>query len=233
MRGDFLLTEKTGYKDMAISVIKESKILPKDELLKIKGLSKELQNTFDTVQMFRTRTEMETSILNDFKHPTPDSKYWQAVREQNTMFNELVFLSYDYRKTCVELEMLKREIEEEKRYFPQQLLTIEKEKKEFVLLMQERTAIARIKEIIEWSDIKAKLLPNMTASLTDVGEHQLISYTLQWINELSAITDITPTVEVNNVNGKLGKALELCKEKGVLEQVLSLVSYDMRQQLSR
>ena len=48
-------------------------------------------------------TEVPVSVLNDIKFPTPAAKYWQAMREQNVMFQELVMLSYEYRKNLVEI----------------------------------------------------------------------------------------------------------------------------------
>jgi hypothetical protein len=40
-------------------------------------------HAFHHVQMYRTQTEMEISVLSDVHFPTPDSKYWQTVREMN------------------------------------------------------------------------------------------------------------------------------------------------------
>ena len=54
--------------------------------------------------MFRTETEMRISVLNDLKHPTPGAKYWQAVREQNVFFEQMIFLSFDYRENDIEIK---------------------------------------------------------------------------------------------------------------------------------
>ena len=52
--------------------------------------------------MFRTKTEMEFSVLNDAKYPTNAAKYWQCVREQNTHIENLMHLSFDARKNDIE-----------------------------------------------------------------------------------------------------------------------------------
>ena len=38
-------------------------------------------------------SEMEISVLDIMKHPTSESRYWQSMREQNVIFQELVMLS--------------------------------------------------------------------------------------------------------------------------------------------
>ena len=90
-------------------------ILSKDEVADFKKMKSELQDTWIKKQMFRTETEMRISVLNDLKHPTPAAKYWQAVREQNVMFEQMVFLSFDYRKNEVEIKKLEKKNRTRKR----------------------------------------------------------------------------------------------------------------------
>ena len=93
-------------------IIKSSDILTELDLSRLKSIKgQELVENFKKVSSFRTRTEMEVSVLNDLKFPSPASKYWQSVREQNVMFTELANLSYEYRKKLVEIKILKRDIE--------------------------------------------------------------------------------------------------------------------------
>jgi hypothetical protein len=204
----------------SLSIIESSKILKQEDLQQLSGLREELQDMFLNVQIFRTRTEMETSILNDLKHPTPDSKYWQAMREQNVMFQELVMLSYEYRKNQVEIKILERKLLSETDALERELLQIEVEKKQFIGINQERTAKDRIREIHDWHEIKEKLKPEMAASLTDVDEHQLISYTIRWINQLLGMSESTSISERNNLLGQLDKGLKLCRQKGCIDKVL-------------
>jgi hypothetical protein len=206
----------------SLSIIESSKILKQEDLKQLSALSGELQDMFLNVQMFRTRTEMETSVLNDLKHPTPDSKYWQSMREQNVMFQELVMLSYEYRKNQVEIKILEQKINAEPDELERELLQIELEKKQFIGINQERTAKDRIREIQEWHEIKESLKPNMAASLTDVNEHQLLSYTARWINQLMGMSENTSISEKNNLLGQLDKGLKLCKERGCMEKLYSL-----------
>src|SRR3972149_7797975 len=95
---------KEKYEQNSLKIINESQILTKEDFDIVSNLKEELKDVFLHSQVFRTRTEMEVSVLNDVKFPTADSKYWQSVREQNVMFHELVMLSYDYRKNIVEVK---------------------------------------------------------------------------------------------------------------------------------
>jgi hypothetical protein len=213
-----------NFNTQSLSIIESSQILKADDFLVLSELKSELQDTFLNVQIFRTRTEMEVSILNDLKHPTPDSKYWQAMREQNVMFQELVMLSYEYRKNQVEIKILERKLALESDDLEKELLQIEIEKKQFIGINQERTAKDRIRELREWHEIKESLKPDMTASLTDVNEHQLVSYTLRWINQLSGLSENTSISERNNLLGQLDKGIKLCKQKGCMTKVLKQIS---------
>jgi hypothetical protein len=203
----------------SLSIIESSKILKQEDLQQLSALSGELQDTFLNTQMFRTRTEMEASVLNDLKHPTADSKYWQSMREQNVMFHELVMLSYEYRKNQVEIKILERDITDESDELKRELLQIEIEKKQFIGINQERTAKDRIREIQEWHEIKESLVPLMECDTTDVNTHQLYGYTLRWINQLQGLSESASISERNNLLGQLQKGLRLCRERGIIDKV--------------
>jgi hypothetical protein len=203
----------------SLSIIESSKILRQEDLQQLSALSGELQDTFLNTQMFRTRTEMEASVLNDLKHPTADSKYWQSMREQNVMFHELVMLSYEYRKNQVEIQILERDIADELDELKRELLQIEIEKKQFIGINQERTAKDRIREIGEWHEIKESLKPLMECDTADVNAHQLYGYTIRWINQLQGLSESTSISERNNLLGQLQKGLRLCREQGLIDKV--------------
>ncbi len=224
---------QNNYKKLSLDIVKSSNILEGGDFQCLLELKDELRDVFLHSQVFRTRTEMEVSVLNDVKHPTPDSKYWQSVREQNVMFQELVMLSYEYRKNLVEIKKLKRDIEKEKDKLEKELLQIESEKKTFISCNMERTAKDRIREIKEWHQIKQKLLPEMKYSLKDCDEHQLISYTKRWINQFMVMGDKGSPSEKANLIGQLDKGLKVCKEKGLLDKVLPENSHERKKLLNK
>ncbi len=208
-----------NYNITTLNMLRDSAILESGDFEVLDDIKDELYDVFLHSQVFRTRTEMEVSVLNDLKFPTPDSKYWQSVREQNVMFHELVMLSYEYRKNLVEVKQLERKVESETDDLEIELLTIEIEKKKFISLNQTKTAKDRIREIKEWHTIKENLVPDMSSSLVDCDEHQLISYTKRFIGQYMAMQEGSPSERANLI-GQLDKALKICKEKGLLKKVL-------------
>lgn len=209
-----------SYKKTTLSIIKKSGILEDNEFNSLDDLKDELKDTFLHCQVFRTRTEMEASVLNDLKFPTPDAKYWQSVREQNVMFHELVMLSYEYRKNIIEIEKLKENIGKMNNEYDEALNNLEIEKMEYLALNQTRTAQDRIREIKEWHDIKKKLKPDMKYSLEDCDEHQIVSYTKRWIGQFMAMKEKGSPSERANLIGQLDKGLKICEQKGILDKVL-------------
>jgi len=212
-------------KDLSVKlpfrIIHSSDVLSKVDFHDLESMTDELQDTFLKSQVFRTRTEAEISVLNDVKFPTPASKYWQSVREQNVMFHELVMLSYEYRKNLVEIRKLLRDLDEEKDPLEKELKEIEIEKLQFISKNQERVAKHRIREIKMWSEIKAREAGKMSEKeLENVDNHQLISYTKRFVNQaLIMKLDGSPS-ERNNLLGQLETGLRTCRKKGLLDEVL-------------
>ena len=226
------ITDKE-YASIALDIVSGSEILKREDLKVIEDLKDELTDVFLHTQIFRTRTEMEVSVLNDLKFPTPDAKYWQAVREQNVMFQELVLLSYDYRKKLVEIKRLQRKLGKEKDSLEREDIKIDLEKAFFQLKNMERVAKDRIREIKEWHKIKKELLPSVEYSLKDVNEHQLVSYTKEFIQQYLVAGDRLSYDEKRNLVGKLKSALKVCEERGLLEGVLPENKYQAERLLKK
>jgi len=102
----------TSYHEHTLAVIRNADILPADELQLLYRLAPEMEDTWQKRQVWRTDTEARVSVLNDLKHPTNASKYWQAVREQAVFVDQLVHLCYDYEAKQTERDALRAEAEE-------------------------------------------------------------------------------------------------------------------------
>ena len=85
-------------------------VLGNDDAKAVAVLRDELVDNWKKKQIFRTETEMRISVLNDAKHPTDASKYWQSVREMSAMFDALMGLSFDLRKNDLKQEKLQIKI---------------------------------------------------------------------------------------------------------------------------
>ena len=221
----------TEYQDTSLGIIEASSILNTADLLKIQGMKDELLDVFEKAQTFRTPTEMRIAVLDDIRHPTPDSKYWQSVREQNVMFQELVLLSYEYRKNAIEIKKLQRDLNYEVDNLESELLQVEIEKKTFIGKNQERTANGRIQEILEWHVIKEDLMPQLAAGIEDVDKHQLISYATAWIGQSIVMGSGGSPSERINQQSKLRAAINRCIELDVLDTVLDYFPDQIRDQI--
>ena len=209
-----------------LELIKNSGILKEQDFSYINSISEELKDTFCNVQMFRTPTEMRISVLNDIKFPSADSKYWQSIREQNTMYSELINLSYEYRKLLININKLNRKLSFETDDIEQELIKIDIEQSNWLLLNMQKTAKARIDEIKEWSYIKKELEKDMIYSKTDVNEHQLLSYAARFINQSKVMTDNITLGEKQNLFGQLQTSLNEIKKRNLTDKFLSLFNDD-------
>ena len=108
------MAEKQETKDLTITDDLKPilSVLKEEDAKAVVALKEELTDTWTKKQIFRTETEMRISVLNDGKHPTQASKYWQSVREQNAMFEALMGLSFDLRRNQVERLRLERKLEQ-------------------------------------------------------------------------------------------------------------------------
>ena len=211
------MSEKRNIKDL---VDKESdnlhNILDPNDVTDFKGMVEELRDTWTKKQIFRTETEMRFSVLNDMKYPTKASKYWQCVREQNVYLENLMSLSFDYRRTEVKLKRLKQKLAEETDELKKELIQIDIDEKTYAKANMELTAKDRMREIRLWSKLK-KEVDDGTFDKQDVNQHQLESYHKIMINRKNTLTPGSSQPEVFNVLGQLETIERVKKEKAQLE----------------
>ena len=189
-------------------------LLDKSQASEFKKMVPELQDTWVKKQMFRTETEMRFSVLSDNKYGTNAAKYWQSVREQNTHFENLMRLSFDYRKNDVEIKKLQREIKKEKDLLEKELKQVELEEKLYDRVSMELTARARMKEISTWSKLKKEFHDGKFDD-RDVNTHQAESYTHQLEQKKATLTPGSSQPEVFNVLGQL-ETLKRVRQSGEL-----------------
>jgi len=177
------------YTKLGVNKIRDIDILESSDLTTISNLSKELQRVFEVKQVWRTETEMRYSVLNDVSFPTPASKYWQCVREQDVFFSNLVQLSCDYQKTQGELELLEIEYDEikgqsKKAKAQRKIKDAEIKQKQFTLMSMRLQAHDRVREIDLWEKLKQEQMNKDDFDINDVDKHQRESYRKRWEEEM-------------------------------------------------
>ena len=203
-----------------LEIIKSTSILKDADFAFLSTVADELRDTMEKRQIFRTETEMEVSVLNDIKHPTNASKYWQAVREQAVMFENLVAASFDYRRNEVQIKRLEKKLAEATDEFDREDAQIDLDECIFKRANMESTAKDRIREIRLWSQIKGEL-DDGSFDTTDVNTHQLVSYAQRFILQASNAPADMPVAEANNLKGQLVTAVKELEQRGALNEVLA------------
>ena len=180
-------------------------VLKKEDAQAVVALREELTDTWTKKQIFRTETEMRISVLNDGKHPTQASKYWQSVREQNAMFEALMGLSFDLRRNQIKRMKLERKLEAAINSgddLKQMELQIDLDENLYGRANMEQTAHDRVRELNTWSKIKAELEDGSFDS-QNVNSHQAESYRLALTNRVKALGPNAGPAEVVNALGPL------------------------------
>ena len=191
-------------------------LLDPEDVSKFKELTGELRDTWTKKQMFRTQTEMEFSVLNDAKYPTKAAKYWQCVREQNVFLENLMTLSFEYRRNEVKIKRLEKKLAEETDPLKQELHQIDLDEKIYSRAGMQLVARDRMREIKLWSMYKKKY-DDGSFDTKDVNKHQLESYHLTMKNKAETLTQGSSQPEVFNVLGQLQSIERIKKDHEQIE----------------
>jgi hypothetical protein len=176
----------------------------------------ELRDTWTKKQIFRTETEARISVLQDAKYPTVSSKYWQCVREQNVFLENLMSLSFDYRRNDAKIKWLQKKLETETDEYKLECFKIDLDEKIYAQANMELVARDRMREINMWSNLK-KEFDDGSFDTKNVNTHQLESYHQIMKNKAETLTSGSSQPEVFNVLGQLQTIERVKKELGLLK----------------
>ena len=206
---------KENYKQL---IEKESEnlnnLLEIEELKDLKEMTSELKDTWTKKQVFRTETEARFSVLQDNRYTTPAAKYWQCVREQASYIDNLMVLSFEYRRNQAKINKLEEQIETEKDKHEKVNFEIDLDECRFSKASMERTAHHRMREIKMWSKLK-KEFNDGSFNTEDVNQHQLESYGRQYAIKAKNLTENSDEADKFNVLGQL-ESLQRIKKSGEL-----------------
>jgi hypothetical protein len=222
--------EKDMKKDVKDIIKKEeihlNNLLEPQDLTDFKGMVDELRDTWTKKQMFRTETEARFSVLQDNRYPTKAAKYWQCVREQSSYLDNLMNLSFDYRRNDAKIKWLEGKIDKEEDEYKATKYQIDLDECKFGKASMEKVARHRMREIKMWSGLK-KEFNDGSFNDKDVNQHQLESYGLQYHEKAKTLNANSSESEVFNVMGQL-QSLQRIKKSGELES-----SYKEKEQITQ
>jgi hypothetical protein len=193
-------------------------VLKQEDAKAVIELKEELTDNWLKKQIFRTETEMRISVLNDGKHPTSASKYWQSVREMSSMFDALMGLSFDLRRSALDREKLESKMQkaiDEGDDWKARKIQINLDENLYGRANMEQTAHDRVRELKLWSQIKLELDDGSFDS-QNVDSHQATSYRLALQNRAEALGPNAGPAEVINAVGPLKTVERLQQESGNL-----------------
>jgi hypothetical protein len=190
-------------------------VLKPEDAQEVLRLKEELADNWNKKQIFRTETEMRVSVLNDAKHPTPASKYWQSVREMSAHFDAMMNLSFEIRRSDVQRLKLERKMKEaELKGDALEIaeVQIDLDQNLYGRACMEQVAHDRIREIRTWSKIKAELNDGSFDD-QEVNTHQAESLGLRLENRVKALSPNSEPSEVINALGPF-QTLQRLKTEG-------------------
>lgn len=177
-----------------IDVLRGTELVRPEDFKFLTEHVEQYEKRFRTRAIFRSRTEMVAGVLNDSEHPTVDSKYWQAIGEQNVHLTELINLSYEAKKLEADNDLRAAEIEELEDSISKSANPIEVKKlqaqlkrkqvelaqAQFGMTQQQKTAQERLREVKQWDEIIEQLEPHLEFGSEDFQLHHPKRYRLRY-----------------------------------------------------
>ena len=217
------MTEKRNIKSLIQQEeLHLNNLLEPEDLLSFKGMVEELRDTWTKKQIFRTETEMKVAVLDDGRYPTRASKYWQCVREQNVFLENLMSLSFDYRRNEAKIKQLEKKLETETDEYKKELYQIDLDEKVYGKANMELVARDRLREIKLWSRFKTEY-DDGSFDTKNVNSHQFESLSQIMEHKKNSITPGSSQAEVFNVLSQVDTIDRIKKEK--------LLANDTKEQL--
>ncbi len=190
-------------------------LLESNDLNSFKGMVEELRDTWTKKQIFRTETEARFSVLQDNNHPTMGAKYWQCVKEQSVFLENLMALSFEYRRNEAKIKWLEKKLEKENDDYKLECYTIDLDERKYNKANMELVAKDRMREISMWSKLK-KEFDDGSFDNQDHNQHQLQSYHEVYKHKVDTLTPGSSQAEVFNAVGQL-HTIERVQKSGELE----------------
>ena len=188
-----------------------------------------------TRSIWRSKFEMEAAVLRDDEHPTPDSKYWQAIGEQAVHLQELITLTYEAGKHEADREILEADIAaleedlvENEELSPDHSKVkaqikkkkIEIEQNRFNAVMMAKAAKERMREIRDWEDIIEQLHPQLKHGDEDFGKHHAERYLKRYKVRMDRL-QVLPKEDQENVIAHYDSFARHPDNKDLVQSLLS------------
>lgn len=217
--------------------INSANLLNEEDMVQLTEMLPELQHNVRTQTIWRTETEIRVSVLNEKDFPDNSSKYHQAKLEQMVFFEQLLDLSFEYKKLQKKIQLIECEIEEmkyeleddtdslhnRKLYIKMELKDIDKKQMIYTLQNMQIQARERMRELKIWSKIKKELDDN-SFDIDNKDTNQLLSltkkYTIEAWNLMNSKIPDTDIASLNNIANLFTTMINKCIECKMINEIL-------------
>lgn len=219
------MTDIEKVSSAALDSLKAANFLTQENFEWLAENSEFSQEQYEKKQIWRTRTEMETSVLNDLKYPNNAAKYWQCNREYSVFLEQLTLLAYEYQDTLIDIEELEHKINNPEDDFQLKRDKVELQRKIYSKRNQELQSADRMRELRHWKELMDEY-DDGSFDKMDVNNHQLVSYAqsdLQRVFMAESGQSQMTEGEKRNLYGRLGTSLKKASKEGSLPQIMSVI----------
>lgn len=211
----------------------EKSLISQEQEDTLSEITKEIQDGFKKIQIFRSEFLMRNSVLA--MQATPDGQYWQAMLERNVHFWELVRLKYDYQEKICNIELKEAKLNKKEdeilhstNPFDKAILQAESkklrlliERDETYLTHMRKEAEQRMREITTWTKIIRELEPTLKYSKDNPEECQAAEWAGTYAKKIGILTktgstDMDGTINTFLVGNKIfsdPEVIKLCENE--------------------
>lgn len=217
---------------MTLPVAIDQSLVAPAQWAALTALAPELSDTFSKRQIFRTETEARVSVLDDIRRPTRASKYWQAVREQAVMLEQLALLSFEFRRNEVVVRRCEQRLNQGG-MSPLDCMDAQIDLDEAMFKRANMMTVAadRVRELLMWSKLKAEL-DDGSFDTRNCDTHQLVSYTARFASRASIMApEHMSGDEWSNLSGQLQTSIRRCQEVGAVGELKDALPSELFEQL--
>ena len=178
--------------------IKTSSILDNTDISSMLEMSKSMQHVFEKRQIHRTETEMKYSVLDELRCPTDAGKYWQIIREEFGMFENLMNISFEFEDLNLDLQLKQIELSEIDITTKKGKIYAMKKRNE-IKQLQFKSAGMRlqgkdyVRELKIWEKLKSILVARSEFNLDDCNADQFETLKQKWKNQHKIATEFGHT----------------------------------------
>jgi len=172
-------------------------LLLESDSVYLNKISQDLIERMDKLQQFRPKYLMEVSVLKDTRFPTADAKYWQCILERNVHFTNLCFLHFDYLEKLAEIRIKEEYIAELDANSPTPRtkaviakIRIQMARLNAQVIFARKEAKERVREIRAWTELIAKLEPELKYAKDNPEEHLPESFLMRMGEERKMLEQI-------------------------------------------